>query len=405
MVSTGASAGLGLVFWIVAAHLTQPSEVGRASAEVSGMTLLAMLSQLNLVNVFTRFLPRSGAHARRFVVVGYTVCFSIGIVVSTGFVLFGWSHRIITPGSWHVPLFVVSVGLSTVFVLQDSVLTGLRSARWVPVENSAFGAGKLLLLLPFAGLGAAGIFLAWVLPVVPAVLGVNLYLFARRIPMSIRESGGRSEFPKWRTLRNFVIAEYTSSLVGGLASYLLPLIVLSFLGAKAAAYFYLPWLIGNVMQLLLWNVSTSYVVEAGYQRNQLKALLRHAGRLALSVLLPIIVVLVAGAPIVLRLLGPGYSTHGSTLLRLVAISVVPMSVTVLFQTFMWYEGRLWQLVGVQSATVAMFFALTLPLLTHFGIETAGIALLVSQSVTAVVVLPATIGRWRALPGSPGGPDS
>lgn len=399
MASTGASAGLGLVFWVVAAHLTQPTEVGRASAEVSAMTLLAMLAQLNLVNVYTRFLPRSGGNARRFVLRGYTACFSIGIVISAVFVLLGGSHRIISPGSWHVPLFVVSVGLWTIFVLQDSVLTGLRSAKWVPVENSAFAAGKLLLLVPFAGLGAAGIFLAWALPVVPAILGVNFFLFARRIPGHIRESAGRSEFPQWRTLRNFVIAEYASSLVSGCASYLIPVIVVASLGAAAGAYFYLPWLIGTVMEALLWNVSTSYVVEAGYQRDQLKRLLDQAARLAVSALLPIVVILVAGAPVVLTVLGHGYSTHGATLLRLVAISVVPMSVTVLFQTFMWYEGKLWKLVGVQAARIALFFALTLSLMSHFGIEAAGIALLVTHGITALFVLPATLGRWRSPPAS------
>ena len=62
-------------------------------------------------------------------------------------------------------LFVVAVPILAIFALQDSVLTALRLAPWVPVENVSFAVSKLALLPVLALLlGGGGIVLAWVLP-------------------------------------------------------------------------------------------------------------------------------------------------------------------------------------------------------------------------------------------------
>ena len=43
--------------------------------------------------------------------------------------------------------FVVATMAWTVFVLQDSVLAGIRQAGWVPAENLVFSVAKLVLLV------------------------------------------------------------------------------------------------------------------------------------------------------------------------------------------------------------------------------------------------------------------
>ncbi|MGD0441923.1 MAG: polysaccharide biosynthesis protein, partial [Acidimicrobiales bacterium] len=48
MVSSMGSAGIGIVFWGVAAHLVSVENIGRASAELSAMYLLASLASLSL---------------------------------------------------------------------------------------------------------------------------------------------------------------------------------------------------------------------------------------------------------------------------------------------------------------------------------------------------------------------
>jgi hypothetical protein len=68
----------------------------------------------------------------------------------------------------------------TVFILQDSVLIGLRASRWVPVENILYSLVKLALIPAFIVVSATeGILLAWLTPIVFLIIAVNWYLFKK----------------------------------------------------------------------------------------------------------------------------------------------------------------------------------------------------------------------------------
>ena len=51
------TAGLGAVFWVVAARLYDPVDVGRDAALIAVMLELSTICQLNMGNAITRFLP------------------------------------------------------------------------------------------------------------------------------------------------------------------------------------------------------------------------------------------------------------------------------------------------------------------------------------------------------------
>ena len=58
--------------------------------------------------------------------------------------------------------FTLATAAMTIFTLQDSVLTGLQTARWIPLENSLYAVAKLVLLVALAALlPTAGPFVAW----------------------------------------------------------------------------------------------------------------------------------------------------------------------------------------------------------------------------------------------------
>ena len=71
MASSMGSAGIGIVFWGVAAHLVSVENLGRASAELSAMSLLASLASLSIGSTFIRFLPVSGDRTRQLVARSY----------------------------------------------------------------------------------------------------------------------------------------------------------------------------------------------------------------------------------------------------------------------------------------------------------------------------------------------
>ena len=87
LVSTGVSAVLGFVFWIVAARLFAAEELGRDAALIAAMVELSTICQLNLDNVLVRQLPGLRERAARAVAGAYAVNALAAVVVGTAFVI------------------------------------------------------------------------------------------------------------------------------------------------------------------------------------------------------------------------------------------------------------------------------------------------------------------------------
>ena len=93
MISAGGTAVLGVAFWGFAARLATQSAVGRASAEIATMILLASFAQLSFGSIFERFLPVAGTQTRRFVVRAYVMCVVFALVVTSIYAFSGLSHH------------------------------------------------------------------------------------------------------------------------------------------------------------------------------------------------------------------------------------------------------------------------------------------------------------------------
>ncbi len=395
MVSSMGSSVIGIVFWGVAAHLVSVESIGRASAELTAMTLLASLASLSIGSTFIRFLPVSGNRTRRFVARSYGSCVSLALILALIYVSAGFGRRFLPTGVGWRALFVVVVAFWVVFTLQDAALTGLRATKWIPVENLLFGVAKLALLPLFVlVIPGQGIFLAWSAPVFVAVALVTRYLFHTRIPEHESTSHDRSSLPAGKEIASVLGAQGATELVAIVSSLLMPLIVISRLGASANGHFYLPWTIAGSFSLLIFNVLSSFLVEAAHDPSTMRLHVDRTVRLTLLILLPGVTIGVALAPYLLRIFGATYAEHGTTLLRLLLIALPGTAVTSFFTSFLWLERRMLVLTCRQIANATVFLGVTLLLIGHFGLLAVGIASLATEVVQAVIFLPGAIGRYR-----------
>lgn len=391
MSATLATNALGLVFWAVVARVDGPRAVGGAFAEISALILLSTLAQLNLPQVFIRFLPGAGRLTRPFIVRGYLAVTALALVAGSAFVASGLGTGVVRASLPDRVLFVVSAALFAIFALQDSVLTALRIAHWVPVENTSFAAAKLALLPLLVFLPArTGIVVAWVLPVAAAVAIVNALLFRGPVGRTRRLTSGF--LPVRRRLASFLAAQYSASLCITATVQLMPLLVLWRLGAVDEAYFTLPWLIRMGILLLLWNVNASFVVEASTSGAYTPRLLRQGYQLWGAVVVGAVLVCCLGAPLLLRFEGPAYAEHSATLLRLIGLSVPFTAVTVLYGVFAWLEQRLWRLVAIQAGSGLLLGVLSFVLLPRLGVVAVGWANLAAQVIAAALMAPSLYAR-------------
>ena len=167
----------------------------------------------------------------------------------------------------------------TIFVLQDSVLAGIRQAGWVPIENGVFSVAKIILLVPLAQVAPTiGVFLAWTAPLLALIVPVNLLLFGRLIPRHVHETRDRPPGRPAGRIAGYVAADYLAYMMWAATIGALPIIVLSVAGAEANAHFFVAWSIAYALYLVSSGMSMSLLAEASLDPRRLAD---HARRTAM----------------------------------------------------------------------------------------------------------------------------
>jgi O-antigen/teichoic acid export membrane protein len=393
--SNGAGAVLGVAFWAVAARMYPARLVGYGAAEIAAMTFVGSIALFNLGTVFPRFLYPAGARAGTVLRAGYTASVTIALISGIVFLTLTGHHSFLQVGLPSALAFLGAVVLWVIFTIEDAALIGLRATIWVPVENTSFSVGKILLLPVFAAVAPrSGVFNSWILPVIVCVVVVNIYLFRRVLPAHVTRSAGRGVLPDRRVLRSVVLGEYLGGLSFMAMTSLPAIIVVSQLGPRQAAYFQTPWLAGTSFDLLLFSFATSLIVEASVRPASASATVRRAVRLAPLFLIPGMVILVVGAPYFLRILGPAYAANGTQLLRLVALTLPFMAVNVLYITYARLARRVRRVLTIQVSMATIVLTLTALFLGHFGITGVGLAFLIGHGVVSLFVFPSVLMQYR-----------
>lgn len=394
MISSGGTAVVGVVFWAVAAHLSTTTVVGRTTAEIAAMLLLATLAQLSFGSIFERFLPVAGEFTYDFVKRAYLICTAFGLVLAAGYLALGFGRSFLPSSLGWKLLFVVAVVLWTIFALQDSVLIGLRASRWVAVENIAFSVAKLAFLPASIAITASeGIFVAWTAPVLVAIIAVTWYLFRHRIPEHASTSTVTEELPSARNLIVLAGAQYAALLSAVFLPSIVTLIVIQRLGPIANAHYYLPSMIASSLGMFCWGIVRSFLVEASSEPGALRHHANSTIRALVIVLVPSILLGYIFAPTYLRIFGASYATQGTALMRMLLISLLGSAVMVFYSAFAWLDQRVWWMTVRNIVTSVIYLAVIYALIGHFGINAIGIATLVYSGMTLVVFLPISIRRY------------
>lgn len=389
--SSVATSGLGLVYWVLAARYYSTEVVGLNSALLSAMAFLSVVAQMNLGGMLVRFVPRAGQVTTRLIGYAYlaSVIAAVGVtlVFFAGLTLWAPALGILTHDAGLGIAFLFATATWCIFSLQDSALTALRRALVVPFENALFALLKIALLVLFAAsLTQYGIFASWTIPVVLSLIPVNFLIFRRFVPRHIQTIGERAQSVQPRELLKYIGGNYLGAIFFQASTTLLPIIVIGRLDATANAYFYLPWTITNSLQMIALNMSTSFTVEAAREQSQLG----HYGVRVLvhnlRMLVPLVALVVVGAPNLLGIFGGNYAAAGADALRLLALSVIPYSFISVYVGLERVRNRVSRIAVVQGARCSALLLLSFLLLPVVGIVAVGWVWLVTETLVGGFLL-------------------
>ncbi|MFN8473401.1 MAG: hypothetical protein U0822_14520 [Anaerolineae bacterium] len=391
MINSVMTSALGMLYWVIAARYYATDVVGLNSAALSATLFLGGVSALYLDGALMRFLPEMGEKRASFIRLAYLASLVAGVVVTIVFLLgLGvWSPALsfLTLSPWWLLAFAEMTIVTGISQVQDGAMTGLRESVWVAHKNILGGAIKVVLLIIFARiLPDFGILASWLAPGVLLVIPIQILIERRLVHRSRRPAQAGTTPVRLRLVTGYVAGNYVASLCNLAATMLLPLLVVSLAGAQAGAYFYLPWMIANALRLVTQGMSQSLTVEGATDYQQVgkygRAALRHTARL----LLPMVALLVIGAPFLLRIFGHNYAEEGAQLLQLLALGMIPNAVVVLYLGIARVHNHIWRVVGVQALQAVLIIGMSYVLLQHYGIVGVGWASLVSSALVAVALL-------------------
>jgi hypothetical protein len=392
MINGGLTGLLGLAYWFLAARFYDPAQVGQESAQNQAMMFLGSLTALNLILI--RFVPEMGPRTGALVRRAYLAVAIAAVTTAAGFLFtVGWwgpSFARLSgpgPGTW----FAVSVVGWALYTTQDGVLTGLRRATWVLGKNTIFAACKIVLLVALATvLPDYGITASWVISALILLIPFEVLIVRRFIPAHVAAAVTDRPIPSGGQIGRYLAGDYTGTLCYAAMINLVPVLVAARLDPSTNAFFYMAWVLGASVDVLAVNMTMSLTVEGSFDSVGLAAACRSVMRRMAVILVPIVVILLLGAHLGLSVFGPGYAAHGTLLLRLLALAIIPKALVELYIGVLRVQRRTRMVALVQALRFLSVLGLVLVLTGRENIAGPGMAVLAASVAAALGILPALL---------------
>jgi O-antigen/teichoic acid export membrane protein len=391
VLSASVSQLIGILYWVIAARSYPAAVVGRNSAAISITVFLAGLAELNLMSTLVRFLPISGTRSARLILTVYAASASVAALAGLCFVVL--ISRIepqlgfLRSSPFLVLWFVVSVITGAIFVLQDSALTGVRAAPFVPLENGGFSLVKLALMFPLMRLlPTAGIYLSWTAAFAISVIPTNAYLFFRAVPRHLRAQPPAAEPPRFSDIRSYMVPDSLAGYCMLACTTGLPLLIIDRLGPAAAGHYALAWVIGFSLYLVSLNMGSSLTVETSADQSKLRDRCLRCITHQAKLLVPAVVLIIATAPYLLMMFGSGYAAADVGALRLLALAALPALITNTAISVTRSQRRMRVVAGIQVSICVLMWGLSALLIGPLGITGVGAAWLIAQGATAAALV-------------------
>ncbi len=385
MLSTGISSLLGFAFWIVVARHYPLAEVGLASAMLSMLGLLYVLSSLGLHLGLIRFLP-STDDKRGVVNSCLTIAGAFSIVLAVAFILGTpiWSQDLLLIGrdaGLFIAFVIFTVGYS-LFFIQRYVFIALRRAELALVQQVIFAAIKLGLPLVLVSLGVLGILSSfgigiWIALIIGSLMLVKTQSWYRPAP-AVRKS-------VINEMVHFSLWNYVADGISSVPVTVLPLLVLGVLGAEFNAYFYMAFTIIMVLNMIPIAITTSLFVEGSHDEERLRHNLMRAIRFILLLVIPAIIIIFFFGDRILLAFGKEYSENALTVLRLLSIAIIPTGFIELWVAVKRVQLQLKPIIYAHASVTILGLGASYILMSRVGLVGVGIGWLSVQGIVAIVI--------------------
>lgn len=334
MVTMALTAGMGFVYWVIAARYYPQESVGLASAAISSMLLLGEVGVFGMTSMLIGQLSRKTHKAATLI--------STALILTTlmsgvlGFV-FGLIVPFLSPelapissSIGNLLLYTLGVvSISTGLILDYSTV-GMEKGELQLWRNLVFSVSKLAALvgaaLWLASRSGMLLYGTWAVSAMLSLVISLIYSFSK----GIRFADLAPDFSLYKELKGLAFGHYALNLATQAPGMVLPILITILLSLSVTASFYIAWMITSFVLFIPTSLSvTLYAAaakspESGQSRMRFSLLLSFA----LGILANIFIFLLADQ--ILSIFGDVYVLQANQVLRVLVMSVFPHTLVVHF---------------------------------------------------------------------------
>jgi len=373
----------GFIFWILAARLYSVDDVGKATALISTGSLIASFSGLGLgiglIRYFSDTKDKSGMiNTVSAIVIFFS--FLLGLI----FLLF---IDTVSPELSHIKanpvfllIFILFIAARALIITQLSLFVAMRRAEYSLFQSLATGI-RIILLILMASLYSVGIFYSFAGGYILAIIISLTFIFILY----------RSYYPftgiRWSALKEmirFSFGNYIGDSFKILPGLIMPLLIVNILSPAMSAYFFMAWMIANMVFMIPYGTNYSLLAETSYDARRIKDQILKTIKFTFLILAPVIVLIVLLSQYILILFGENYSIEASNLLIVLVISSIPVSINEILVSI----GRIKKnnLIPIAVYGFIAFFTIvsSIVFMQSTKIIGIGISWLVSNLIVAII---------------------
>jgi O-antigen/teichoic acid export membrane protein len=380
MLSSLLSATAGFFFWIVAAALFQPHDIGLATVVISSITLIVVFSRAGQDWSIIRFFPEMNKSA----ILGTSVVVTTILALAFGgvFVLLADvlspSLQIIRQPLSAISFLAIVVTWSILMTLTTAFVAN-RRADYQFLQGIAM-ASRIPLLLLMTMLGALGIVGAFGIGYGLTLLLSIVLLSRLRIKLEFA-----LDLNYLRQSFNYSATNFIVNLFMQVPPLMIPVLVLQRLGPESVAFFYISYTVASILYVIPNAISTSMLVE-GSHGEAMKGIVRKSLELEYAILIPASFLIYLKGGAILSLFGTEYSSEGLELLRMMTVASLLIACQYTYFSIKRIQKKMKQVVLITGLVFSLTIVFSYFFISSVGITGVGYAWLLANSAGAASIL-------------------
>jgi O-antigen/teichoic acid export membrane protein len=382
MLSTGVQAVFGFVFWLLVARLYTPAEIGIGSTLISASVFISYVSLLGFNNTLIKFLPSSRSRSEK-ISSSFILVSGAALIVSFAYIMllscFAPKLDFIKESFFLSIAFIFLSVFSAVNLLTDSIFIAYRASKYNLLIYTIQSIVKLALPLALVVLGAFGVFASSGLAATIALV-LSLYYLVKKFNFVPKFSVNKEML---KSLWKFSSANYIANIFNIIPTIAIPIIIMNRLGAAQAGYYYLAFMICNLLYAVVYSVSQSLFAEGSYGEIALHKLFKRAALILVSIIIPAGITLALLGPFILQFFGKSYSEEASRVITVLALASPAVAAYIISGVLLCIMNRIYALVIVNIIYALVITNLSFLLVGH-GIVWVAVSWMIGNLCAAMV---------------------